>query len=204
MLMLGLKFFAAKIMGKLHFKILQHTLIPKFWTVKLSDKYRVQKFYRPKFIESENFIALYYIEILQSISLDSIIYSTSLLSGTPEPGGLGAVAPHFFASSTWCQDRDMPSKESVISIIYVKSLLVLSLVKLYPIRNVILKLFHESEKISKFIKSGNKGSSEVLSNAMGTAKEIATFIECSPKFESIIRELKENVDGEDQERSQRL
>ena len=95
MLMLGLKFFAAKIMGKLHFKILQHTLIPKFRTVKLSDKYRVQKFYRPKFIESENFIALYYIEILQSISLDSIIYSTNLLSGTPEPGGWGAVAPTF-------------------------------------------------------------------------------------------------------------
>ena len=61
-----------------------------------------------------------------------------------------------------------------------------------------------NRQTSKFIESGNKGSSEVLSNAIGTAKEIATLIECSPKCESITWELKDNVDGEDQERSQRL
>ena len=79
----------------------------------------------------------------------------------------------------------------------------MSLVKLYPIRKVILKL-SVNRQISKFIESGYKGSSEVLSNAMVTAKEIATVMESSPKCESIIQELKDNVDGEDQERSQRL
>ena len=61
-----------------------------------------------------------------------------------------------------------------------------------------------NQQISKFIKSGNKGSSEVLSNTLGTAKEIATLIKCSPKCESIIWGVKDIVDSEDQERSQRL
>ena len=56
-----------------------------------------------------------------------------------------------------------------------------------------------NEQILKFNESGNKGSSEVLSNAMGIAKEIATFIECSPNCESIIWEVKDNVESEDQE-----
>ena len=59
-----------------------------------------------------------------------------------------------------------------------------------------------NQQISKFIESGIRGSNEVLSNAMGTAKEIATLNECSPKYESIIWEVKDNVDDEDQERSQ--
>ena len=61
-----------------------------------------------------------------------------------------------------------------------------------------------NQQISKFIESENKGSSELLLNTMGTAKEIATLIECSPKCESITWEVKDNVDGEDQERTQRL
>ena len=45
---------------------------------------------------------------------------------------------------------------------------------------------HVNQQISKFIQSGNKGNSEVLSNTLGTAKEIATLIKCSPKCESIV------------------
>ena len=56
-----------------------------------------------------------------------------------------------------------------------------------------------NQQISKSIDSGNKGSNEVLLNAMGTAEEIATLIKCSPKCESIIWELKDNVESEDQE-----
>ena len=56
-----------------------------------------------------------------------------------------------------------------------------------------------NQQISKLIESGNKGSSEVLSDAMGTAKEIVTLTEYFPKCESIFWEVKDNVESEEQE-----
>ena len=53
-----------------------------------------------------------------------------------------------------------------------------------------------NQQISKFIESGNKGRSEVLSNTLGTAKEIAALIKFSPKCESIIWEVKDIIDSE--------
>ena len=52
---------------------------------------------------------------------------------------------------------------------------------------------------SKSIESAKKGSSEVLSNTMDTAKEIATLIKYSPKCESIFWEVKDNEESENQE-----
>ena len=53
-----------------------------------------------------------------------------------------------------------------------------------------------NQQIVKFIESRSKGSSEVLSNTMGTAKEIATLFEYSPKCESIFWEVIDNVEIE--------
>ena len=53
-----------------------------------------------------------------------------------------------------------------------------------------------NQQIVKFIESRSKGSSEVLSNTMGTAKEIATLFKYSPKCESIFWEVIDNVEIE--------
>ena len=75
-------------------------------------------------------------------------------SGAWGLGGSGAVAPHTFLPVVHDVKIDTPSDESFVSFIYVKSVLVLYLLKLYPaivhiliyslIRNFILKLFRES------------------------------------------------------------
>ena len=56
-----------------------------------------------------------------------------------------------------------------------------------------------NEQTSKFIESGNKGSSEVLLNTIGTAKEIATLIKYSPSVKANFWEVNDNVESEDQE-----